>query len=298
MEAAFTGNILKTQSLTLPVRATPLWQTTEVTHLTCRETFLKLVSGKIPIGILPDEILSEDERLRIVEQLENLPPFKKYENTSTEQKVEVYGFPFVDAATMKEYLAAPEDSTFAAITSPLMDRVLKQFRNWGFSPTPLIDSLTLKPYKSKVCRYIQIPKGCITETGEGCTVLHVDDIIRDGMKKKDFRFPLGLEGKEYYQISVNILLENGGFLPDKLFVYEKQYSVEMESEFLDNKWQYPLQKVEPNRCLSHTPLLRECYMFSTQNFHDVREGDNGSKRLTFSVFFVYVPETNEFFYYN
>jgi hypothetical protein len=104
---------------------------------------------------------------------------------------------------------------------------------------------------------------------------------------------------QYNQFSVCIQLEDGGYRPDDIIVYEKQYSREMEGDFYgDGGWRYDAEKLKDCRSHAYTPELRKCYMFSTLNFHDVRGGHRRSKRINFSVFFIYVPGTNTMYYYN
>lgn len=285
------------ENISLPVRTNPVWESNSIAHISDRNTLLKVISGKLPIGILQKSLITEAERIILVEELLKLQ-IKKYDNTDPKQKVEVFGKPFVDSETVTKHLTSGIDEKFDAITTPLFERLLYEFSQMGFNPQPLIDPITLLLYPAKVCRLISIPKGCYTERGNECSVLHCDDIIRDGLMKPDFRLPVGFEHHQYFQFSVCIQLEDGGFRPDALFVYEKQFSAELQGDFMENNWQLPIEKVSDTRYASYTPELGATYLFSTLNFHDVKGGDPRAKRLNFSVFFIYIPETNQLFYYN
>lgn len=181
----------------------------------------------------------------------------------------------------------------------MLRRLIRIFHSHGFNVEPLVDGVTGLPYHAKVCREISIPDDCYTPAGNDCTVLHCDDILRDGHRKPGFRIPTALEGTRYHQFSVCIQLEDGGYRPDDLIVYEKQYSRKMEGQFYgDGGWRYDAAGVESCRSHAYTPELRRCYLFSTLNFHDVRGGHRLSQRINFSVFFLYVPGTNTLYYYN
>jgi hypothetical protein len=281
----------------LPKRQTPTWEQVNTVQIKNKETLIKVITGQLPIGLLPFEIISEDERVRLVKEVKNLQS-KQYDGTDETEKVYTKGgLPFVNFSTLAEFLAAVPDPEFERITQPILERLLVWLRTFGFGVEPLTDSVTLQQYHNKVCRHIAVDENCLKIDGGQCTVLHCDDILRDGSKKPDFRNPIGLEeGQAYYQGSICILFENGGFRPDALYVHEKQYSGEMESEF--NDWRAPQSSIKDKRSLSYVPQLREGYMFSTLNLHDVRGGDVRAERLTFSIFIIYVPDTNTLYYYN
>jgi hypothetical protein len=252
----------------------------------------------LPIGLLPFDIITENERRSIVAALQNRE-IKKYENTSDTEKVCVHGLTFVDSVSLDEYLFAENDESFEALTQPLLRRVINVFTGYGYDVKPLTDPVTLLPYHSKVCRQISIPDDCYTDKGNSCTVLHCDDIMRDGYNKKGFRTPIGLEQMQYNQFSVCIQLEDGGYRPDDIIVHEKQYSKELEPGFYgEGTWRYDAEKLQGCRSHAYTPELKKCYMFSTLNFHDVRGGHRLSKRINFSVFFIFIPKTNTLYYYN
>ena len=291
------SSTFETAEFALPTRETPTWESTQIQSIINREQLVKVITGKLPIGILNDVTVTTHERLSVIKELEKIK-IKKYDNTDASQRVMVWGKPLVDSDTITNHLMSPVDDNFEMITTPLFNKVVAEFRKMGFTISPLVDSTTLLSYPSKVCRLISLPEGCYTEQGNQCTVLHCDDIIRDSLKKSDFRYPVGLENSTYYQFSVCIQLSDGGYRPDDLFVYERQYSPELEKEFLPNGWQFPIERVKDCRSVSYTPELGRCYLFSTLQFHDVRGGDPRANRLNFSLFFIYVPEINTMFYYN
>jgi hypothetical protein len=282
----------------LPSRKTPSWEQVATIPMDTRNKLGKVITGRLPIGVLPEEIITESERLELVAVLRSMQ-MKQYENTSETEKVSVHGLTFVDSPCLQQYLAAENDREFEKLTTPLLHRVIDVFEGHGFEVKPLTDPTTLLPYHARVCREISVPDDCYTSEGNGCTVLHCDDLLRDGAGKPDFRIPTALEQMRYNQFSVCIQLEDGGYRPDDIIVYEKQYSREMEGDFYgDGGWRYDAGKLKSCRWHAYTPELRKCYMFSTLNFHDVRGGHRLSKRINFSVFFIYVPGTNTLYYYN
>lgn len=277
-------------------RQTPKWEKVQTIKLNSRENFIKVITGRLPIGLLPYEIITEEERVTLVKEIKRLQS-KQYDSTDeTEQVYTKGGLPFVNFKTLSEFLEAEPDPEFERITQPILDRFINWFMILGFTVKPLIDPVTLQHYHNKVCRHIAVNENCFKKNGNRCTVLHCDDILRDGIKKPDFRTPVGLEGQEYFQFSICTLLENGGFRPDALFIHELQYSPEFEHEFDD--WRAPQGRVIDKRKHSYIPKLRETYFFSTLNLHDVRGGHPKSERLNFSVFFIFVPTTNTLYYYN
>lgn len=277
-------------------RITPTWDRVDTIELVTKELLLKVIMGKLPIGLLPFEIITEVERIKLVAEIKKLQS-KQYEDTDATENVQTKGgMPFVDYKTLTEFLSAIPDQEFERITQPILDKLINWFLVQGFLVKPLIDPITFQKYHCKVCRHIAIDENCFKKDGNRCTVLHCDDIIRDGFKKPDFRIPLGLEGVEYHQFSICTLFENGGFTPDALYIHEQQYSPELEPEF--DKWRAPQGRIKDKRSHSYIPQLRETYFFSTLNFHDVRGGHIKSERLNFSVFFIYVPSTNTMYYYN
>lgn len=282
----------------LPIRKTPTWEQVVTVPLITREHIIKVMTGRLPIGLMPFEIITELERIRIVKELLSLPS-KFYEDTREDEPIFNLGGKksFVEFKTLDEFLYAKFNPQFETLTQPLLDRVIKWFEIFGFNVKQLIDPVTLMPYHSKVCRQTKVFDGCFKiDSTNKCTVSHVDDILRDGSKKPDFRIPLGLDGCEYFQSSICVQLETGGYQPDALIIYEQQYSAEMESEFDD--WRASENLIKDCRNHFYIPELRQTYLFSTLNIHDVRGGHRLAERLNFSVFFIYVPETNTLYYYN
>jgi hypothetical protein len=282
----------------LPVRRTPIWEQAEPILTNSRVDFGKVITGRLPIGLLPEELITETERLQIVGRLRACAN-RQYENFDELEKAFVHGTPLVDAITLHEYLTGQRDEAFDEITAPLLDRLICVIESFGFEVEPLIDEVTRLQYPAGVCREISIPEGCYKESGNTCTVLHCDDILRDGLTKPDFRIPGVLEGKTYHQFSICLQLEDGGYRPDDIIVHEKQYSREMESRFYgDGAWRFDPAALADCRNCAHTPELRKGYLFSTLNFHDIRGGHPLSKRINYSVFFLYVAGSNKVYYYN
>lgn len=282
----------------LPVRKTPIWERKETIVTHTQADIKKVITGQLPIGLLPEELITEEERTSIVNRLRYCRN-KQFDNFTAIEKAFVHGTPFVDATSLHEYLTGNRDEAFEEIVAPLLDRLCGVLESYGFEVLPLIDEVKMLPYPAGVCREISIPEGCYTESGNSCTVLHCDDILRDGSTKPDFRIPGVLEDTHYHQFSICLQLEDGGYRPDDLIVHEKQYSAELESRFYgDGAWRFNPTALEGTRNHSYTPELRRGYLFSTQNFHDIRGGHPLSKRVNFSVFFLYIPGTNRVYYYN
>jgi len=175
-------------------------------------------------------------------------------------------------------------------------KLVSFFESFGITVAPLQDSITGIYYSSKVIRKINIPTGCKTEKGTDCNVYHFDDILRDGMIKPDFRLPNGLSVNNFHQFSVCIPLENGFFPADNLEVFEFRFFPKTKDALLD--WRVKDDLVKDSRLHSHSPIVGEPYMFSSQNVHNVGGGHPLSNRINLSIFFIYVPEINKLFHYN
>jgi hypothetical protein len=288
----------RTASKYRPSRVTPTWERTEPITVHTRTQLEKVAAGSLPIGLLPGELITEEERIDIVRRVRQCSN-RQYDNFDALEKAYVHGTPFVDADTLHNYLTSERDETFEEITAPLLDRLIAVLQSYGYEVAPLIDDVTMLPYPAGVCREISIPEGCYTESGNSCTVLHCDDILRDGYTKPDFRVPSVLRGKPYHQFSICLQLEDGGYRPDDVIVHEKQYSSELEPLFFgEGAWRFDANALKDCRNCHHTPELRKAYTFSTLNFHDIRGGHPLSKRINYSVFFLRVPGTNTVYYYN
>jgi hypothetical protein len=283
---------------TLPARTTPKWESADTVYASSKEIITKVASGLLPIGKFPAELITETERRRIVAALAGLS-IRQYDNTDESEKVQVLGNPFVDSPSVLAYVTNPLNPVFEAVTQPLLQKIISFFSTFGFDVRRLTDPLTQLSYPAKVVRQIQVPANCYKEDGNHCTVLHCDDLLRDGSKKEDFVVPEELAGRNYHQFSVCLQLEDGGYQPDNLYVYEKQYSRELEKYFYGpGNWRFPAAQLNGAREHFYTPELRQAYFFCTQNFHDVRGGHHLARRINFSVFFIWIPDTNRLYYYN
>ena len=283
---------------TLPKRDTNIWEENHALSVINKDLVIKVAMGKAPVGILPYELITEEERLKFLEVIHTLS-VRQYNNTNEFEKVMVHGHPYVDFQSLTAYLNQENDPIFNTVRQPLLNRLIAFFVSLGFEVHPLTDRKTGLPYKAGVVRQIHMPKNCFKEDGKICTVLHCDDFLRDSFNKTDFNMPIDFEGYEYHQFSICLQLEDGGYAPDFLHVYEKKYSAELEPYFFgEGRWRYPNEKLLNIRKYSHVPKLKETYFFSTLNFHDVQGGHPLSNRINFSTFFLYLPELNRLYYYN
>lgn len=275
----------------IPFRNTPVWFSNQPLVLKSSADIINLATGVSPLGILPPckIIHSEDERKSILERLLDVPP-QKYVSTNGEQSVKYWGQPFVDSATVTKHLTSEINTLVKSLSEPLVKRVENWLHENGFNVTRIIDPLTGFTYPVGVFRAINVVNNS--------SVLHLDDFVRDGLMKPDFTLPYLLEGKLFYQVSFNILLDDGGYEPDSLYTYNKFHLPSHEKFVLGNGWQFPLSLVGDCNFLKHTPKVGEGYMFSTSCYHDVKGGSPKSNRITFSCFGIYLPELNLFMLYN
>jgi hypothetical protein len=102
----------------------------------------------------------------------------------------------------------------------------------------------------------------------------------------------------YYQVSFNLLLDDGGFEPDPLYVYNRFYNPSDETFCMDNGWQFSVDLMDGSNVYRYNPKVGEAYVFSTTAFHDIYGGSPLSNRITWSVFAIYVPSLNMMLLYN
>lgn len=273
----------------VPVRNVSNWKSTEPTYIICSCTNHHLLDGEIGTALLPNELLfSEIERNETLKKLKSRQ-VKQYENTNASQKVMVDGFPFVDSTSYNEYLHAEMDAEFIELVRKPINNLKKHFESLGIKTEILFDEVTGLPFKAGVFRTISVPKA---------SVLHVDDLGRDGFLKPDFRMPKALQGVYYNQVSFNVLLDDGGYEPDSLYVYNQPYKKEHEELVYVNGWQFPQWLVQDSQYIKYTPKVGQAYAFSTTNYHDVNGGHPLAHRVTFSVFGIWVRELNTLYLYN
>lgn len=272
-------------------RQTPRWAVNSPTALTCKCGMKSLAVGKLPIGILPPRTIvrSTLERKRILRELMQLPE-TRYKGVSDDQCVRCWGSPFVDAKTVSDHLSTAISPAVVALTSPLLQNLTEYLVSLGFDVQPMIDPVTLIPYPAGIFRAISV----VNEA----SVLHTDDFVRDGLQKPDFRLPEVLVGRQFTQLSFNILLDDGGFEPDALWVYNRFHTPADEVFVMKNGWQFPLDLVSRRPSCKYTPSVGSEYAFCTTNYHDVRGGSPRANRVTFSVFAIYVPSLNLMMLYN
>ena len=275
----------------IPYRPTPKWVTDKQLVLQRKRDFIQVALGKAPIGILPKKALlpSEDHRLAILQELQNIKA-AKYDNTDSEQRVESWGKPFVDSTTLDIHLTMQVNEKILGISNPLVERTQRFLESLGYEVDFLIDPVTGLQYHAGVFRQISVSKSS--------SVLHVDDFIRDGQHKLDFRLPKVLTGRMYYQVSFNLLLDDGGYEPDSLYVYNCFYNPSDEAFCMENGWQFPVELMGNASVFRYTPKIGEAYVFSTTAFHDICGGSPLSNRITWSVFAIYVPSLNLMLLYN
>jgi hypothetical protein len=286
-----TEGAFKTQpTIFVPYRPTPSWLSQDARSIICKCHLQNVAQGKLGVGLLPNDAILNDAELKMVLHRLSRLAVRKYEGTASEQKVGCVGTPFVDSPSVTSHLSKESGEEEADLTQFPLRKVADYLRNLGFDVADLIDPVTLLPYSAGVFRTISV-------TGKA-TVLHCDDFIRDGLKKPDFRLPEVLEGRMFHQMSFNILLDDGGFQPDPLYVYNRFYNTSDEKHCLENGWQFPLSLVEAAAVCKYQPEVGSTYVFSTTNYHDIRGGSVAANRVTWSVFALYVPSLNLMLLYN
>jgi len=274
----------------LSVRKTSEWASCDLQYLDKIDIIKGIATGILPIGLFHNLVIfrDEDERLNILRALFNIP-VTKYDGTDFGQGVNCWGNPFVDSQYLESHLTTL-NIELDSLRKPLLERLKNYFVELGFNVEDLLDPITNLPYSAGVFRYINVQKGS--------SVLHIDDFVRDGLKKEDFRLPKCLINQDYSQLTFNILLDDGGYQPDSVIVYNRIYSSEDEEFVMKNGWQFPLSIVEDYKSISFTPSVGDSYVFSSLNYHDISIGHHLSNRVTFGLFIIYISATNTMYFYN
>ena len=272
----------------IPCRTTPKWVQNYPVVIDAKK---HLAEGKLPLGLLPQGALLPDDQYRkeVVQRLQAIST-AKYDNTSTEQRVESWGKPFVDSVTLEDHFRLDVNPNVLAVSNPFVTRTHRFLESLGFQVDYLTDPVTGTHYHAGVLRKISVSKSS--------SVLHVDDFIRDGLKKPDFRLPDVLQGEQYYQISFNLLLEDGGHQADPLYCYNRFYNSCDEVHCMDNGWQFPESLMDGCDYYKYQPEVGSAYVFSTTAYHDIYGGSPHADRITWSVFAIYVPSKNLMLLYN
>ena len=275
----------------VPCRNTPVWIRPKSEKIFKRENLLNVANGKIPIGILKDDaiIKNEGDRKRIMNVLKTIEA-KKYDNTDPEQQVDSWGAPLVDSVSLDQHFKTDVNPIVKTISDPLKNRLVENLKNLGFKVEDLVDPKTGYKYPAGVLRKIKV--------SSKSSVLHVDDFIRDGLKKPDFRLPDVLKGKSYTQISFNILLDDGGYQADPLYCFNKYYNPCDEKFCMQNGWQFPTWLMDNVDMYKYQPKVGEGYVFSTTAYHDIFGGSELANRITWSMFAIHVPSLNLLLIYN
>lgn len=275
----------------IPCRIAPKWEANTEVSLSAKKAFVKMALGQAPIGIVPPDVLisNEKERLDILQGLQSVSA-AKYDNTGAEQRVESWGKPLVDSKSLKEHLSMKVNKTILSLSNPLVFKIKKYLENLGFKVGFLTDPLTGLDYHAGVFRLISVAKEK--------SVLHVDDFIRDGSMKADFRVPFVLKNRPYYQVSFNILLDDGGYQADPLYTYNRFYNSCDEKHCMANRWQFPVELMGSSKVFKYQPTVGETYVFSTTAYHDIYGGSPLANRVTWSVFGIYIPSLDSVVLYN
>lgn len=275
----------------IPCRTAPKWTQSAPATIDAKRYLEDVAVGKLPLGLIPAGVLlpGDNYRKEVVQQLQAIST-AKYDNTSNEQRVESWGKPFVDSATLDDYFQLEVNPTVLAISNPFVTRTYRFLESLGFQVDYLTDPTTGAKYHAGVLRKISVSKTS--------SVLHVDDFIRDGLKKPDFRLPSVLKGERYFQLSFNLLLEDGSHQADPLYCYNKFYNPCDEKQCMDNGWQFPESLVAGCDYHKHQPKVGGAYVFSTTAYHDIYGGSPLADRITWSVFAIYIPAKNLMLLYN
>lgn len=276
----------------LSARQKKIWETESKTTLSNREHLIKVLQAKLPIGLPNMDISRELQLLK-----SQLPKIKFTSYGDTNDMVQYAGVPFVEFATVEEYLNTSADRAFEFCRGLMMTKIMAWLTSHGFAVEVLPDN-SGKNYHAGVIRKIQVAAKCYEHFDRNdCTVLHVDILERDGCKfKTDFQFPNAIGNLQCFQSSLNILVEDGGYAPDSLFVHELLYHPDQEQFF--KGWKSDKDLVTDARFVEHRPIVGQPYLFSTHQHHDVRGGHQLSNRITFGVFLIYVPALNKIFLYS
>lgn len=291
LDCSIQGNKGNTTKVVVPCRKTPQWEHQKEVPLTSKEAFIAMAIGKAPIGIVPSGSLipNKKEQLKILQNLTKIGS-AKYDNTDSEQQVESWGKPWVESKTLKDHLSMKVNQTVLNLSNPIVFRTKDYLEKLGFKVGFLTDPFTGLDYHAGVFRFINVSKNR--------SVLHMDDFIRDGNMKPDFRLPLPLKNRPYFQVSFNVLLGDGGHQAAPLYTYNRFYNPCDEVHCMDNGWQFPTELMRNTPVHKYQPQVGETYVFSTTAYHDIYGGSPLSNRVTWSVFAIYVPSLDLMLLYN
>lgn len=277
-----------TNTVAIPSRKTPKWEQIGEVNLSSKQAFEKLGLGKVPVGIMPDDVLikSDEERLTILDKLNKIA----LANDGHQTRYYIWGHSLHFSKTVKEHFTRTIDDTVQNYCDLFIQRATDYLNGLGFDVLPLVDPLTGQTYPAGVFRLFQ-------NTTQN-SIMHIDDFVRAGSSKPDFNVPAILEGRLYYQVSFNILLDDGGHQADPVYTYNRFYHPSDE-EVYQGGYRMPLELVEGKVAeYKYQPKVGETYVIQSTSYHDIRGGSLDTNRITWSMFSVYVPSLNAFLFFS
>ena len=264
------------------------WEKNNYICSSCKKDFNDLLDNKIPLISLDKDIITNNERINILNIIKNIKP-RNYEITDDGQNVSYWGIPFIEYDTCKNYMNANNDNVIDELLSTVTNKILNHLNEIGYEAEILRDNNNNK-FKAGIIRSIFV--------NENETVLHIDNILIDGCFKPDFKIPNVLKEEKIVQFSFNILLNDGDTKNESLFIYDKRFQNKDKKYLLENNWQFNKNIIIDTQLFKYKPYNNNSFIFLTENYHDMKGGNKYNPRITYSIFGLYVKSKNKIYLYN
>jgi hypothetical protein len=239
--------------------------------------FPNLLAGEFDfVALAPETLLVDADRRNILATLDETPYTFEYEGMPS-----CWGKGFENYPTLAEYLAPHIlDVRIAELCKPIHQRLVQMLENQGIQVMPLIDTASQTHYTLGNFRRTNVP--------QNSTMLHVDDLTLDGNWKPDFALPAELQGEDYKQLMVMVMLDatdNTGILRS----YDRRYQATDAQYLLANAWQFADAAVAEASHHDYRPQTGDAIIMANQYYHDILGGTTDSTWLYYSIYILHVP---------
>ena len=241
-------------------------------------TLDQLLAGQFGLVQLPHEsLLTEADRQQTLDRLLQTPF-----TFEMEPYPPCWGKAFENYLTMEEYFAPHAlDATVANLCRPITKKIIAMLTASDIRVEAMVDPVLNLPYVLGDFRSIAI--------GAHDSILHVDDLRLDGSVKADFELPTVLQGQDYVQLSVIVMLKADQG-EATLRTYDRKYMPAHDQYRLPNGWQFSDQAVAGAAYHDYRPQTGDAFIMTNQYFHDILGADQEDVWCMYSLYILYLPD--------
>ncbi len=241
-------------------------------------TLDQLLDGQFGLVQLPPEsLLSEADRQHTLDRLRQTPF-----TFELEPYPPCWGKAFENYLSMEEYFAPHDlDASIANLGNPITEKIVAMLAARGIRVEAMLDPVRNLPYTLGDFR--------INAIVPHDSILHVDDLQLDSVVKSDFVLPTILQGNNYVQLSVLLMLE-----ADRgeatLRTYDRKYVPADDQYRLANGWQFSDDAVAGAAYHDYRPQTGDAFIMTNQYFHDIIGAAQADAWCMYSLYILYLPD--------